>query len=42
MNLLDVLEERGFIEQKTHEDELRELFEKGSVTAYIGFDPTYW
>jgi len=40
MNLLDVLEERGFIEQKTHEAELRELFETSSVTAYIGFDPT--
>jgi len=40
MNLLDVLEERGFIEQKTHEEELRELFESGSVTGYIGFDPT--
>jgi tyrosyl-tRNA synthetase len=40
MNLLDVLEERGFVEQKTHEEELRELFEKGPVTAYIGFDPT--
>ncbi len=40
MNLVDVLEERGFIEQKTHEAELRELFERGPVTAYIGFDPT--
>ena len=40
MNLLDVLEERGFIEQKTHEEELRELFESGPVTGYIGFDPT--
>ena len=40
MNLLDILEERGFIEQKTHEEELRELFESGSVTGYIGFDPT--
>lgn len=40
MNLLDVLEERGFIEQKTHEEELRELFDRGSVTGYIGFDPT--
>jgi tyrosyl-tRNA synthetase len=40
MNLLDVLEERGFIEQKTHEEELRELFDSGSVTGYIGFDPT--
>ncbi len=40
MNVLDVLEERGFIEQKTHEEELRELFESGPVTGYIGFDPT--
>lgn len=40
MNVLDVLEERGFIEQKTHEEELRELFESGPVTSYIGFDPT--
>jgi tyrosyl-tRNA synthetase len=40
MNLLDILEERGFIEQKTHEEELRKLFESGSVTGYIGFDPT--
>jgi tyrosyl-tRNA synthetase len=40
MNLLDTLEERGFIEQKTHEEELRELFESSSVTGYIGFDPT--
>jgi tyrosyl-tRNA synthetase len=40
MNLLDILEERGFIEQKTHEEELRELFESDSVTGYIGFDPT--
>jgi tyrosyl-tRNA synthetase len=40
MNLLDVLEERGFIEQKTHEQELRDLVEGGQVTGYIGFDPT--
>jgi tyrosyl-tRNA synthetase len=40
MNLLAVLEERGFIEQKTHEEELKELFDRGSVTGYIGFDPT--
>ena len=40
MNLLDVLQDRGFIEQKTHEEELRELFDKGPVTGYIGFDPT--
>jgi len=40
MSVLDVLEERGFIEQLTHEDEMRELFEKEKVTFYIGFDPT--
>lgn len=40
MNVLDILEERGFVEQKTHEEELRDLFEKERVTCYIGFDPT--
>jgi tyrosyl-tRNA synthetase len=35
----DVLEERGFIEQVTHEERLRELL-KGQITCYIGFDPT--
>ena len=40
MNVIDVLEERGFVEQKTHEEELRQLFEDGPVTCYIGFDPT--
>lgn len=40
MSLYDVLEKRGFIEAVTHEDELRELFEKEKVTGYIGFDPT--
>ncbi len=39
-NVYDVLVERGFVEQVTHEEELRELFEKESVTFYIGFDPT--
>lgn len=39
-NVFDVLQERGFIEQVTHEEELRELLEKESVTFYIGFDPT--
>jgi tyrosyl-tRNA synthetase len=40
MSVIDVLEERGFVEQKTNEEELRELFERESVTCYIGFDPT--
>jgi tyrosyl-tRNA synthetase len=39
-NLIDVLEERGFIEQKTHDRELRDYLEAGRVTCYIGFDPT--
>ncbi len=40
MNAYEVLKERGFIEQLTHEDEIKELFEKGGVTFYIGIDPT--
>ncbi|QEK11006.1 tyrosine--tRNA ligase [Crassaminicella thermophila] len=39
-NVFDVLKERGFIQQTTHEDEIRELLGKESVTFYIGFDPT--
>ena len=39
-NVYDVLKERGYIEQVTHEEELRELLGKESVTFYIGFDPT--
>ena len=34
------LEERGYIEQMTHEKEMRELFSKESVRFYIGIDPT--
>lgn len=39
-NVYDILQERGFIEQVTHEDELRNLLEKESTTFYIGFDAT--
>lgn len=39
-NVYDTLMERGFIEQATHEEEIRELLERESVTFYIGFDPT--
>ena len=39
-NVFDILKERGFIEQATHEDEIRELLGKEKVTFYIGFDPT--
>lgn len=38
-NVYDVLEERGYIEQITHEG-LKEWFDKEKVTFYIGFDPT--
>ena len=39
-NVFDVLKERGFIEQATHEDEIRDLLGKENVKFYIGFDPT--
>jgi tyrosyl-tRNA synthetase len=39
-NVYDILQERGFIEQCTHEEEVRELLGKESVTFYIGFDAT--
>ena len=40
MNAFDILNERGFIEQTTHYDEIKDLFENEKVTFYIGFDPT--
>jgi len=40
MSVFEVLKERGFIQQMTHEDEIRQLLEKEKVTFYIGFDPT--
>ncbi|MGI6112539.1 MAG: tyrosine--tRNA ligase [Mahellales bacterium] len=39
-NVFDTLKERGYIAQTTHEEEIRELLDKESVTFYIGFDPT--
>ncbi|HNY49369.1 MAG TPA: tyrosine--tRNA ligase [Smithella sp.] len=36
----DILKERGFIEQVTDESLIQELFAKGPVTCYTGFDPT--
>ena len=39
-NVYDILLERGFIEQVTHEDEVKALLSKESATFYIGFDPT--
>lgn len=40
MNVLDILEERGYIEQMTHPQEMKELFENKKISFYIGFDPT--
>jgi tyrosyl-tRNA synthetase len=40
MNVIDVLLERGFIEQTTHDEELRRYADKEQITCYIGFDPT--
>ncbi|QNM14699.1 tyrosine--tRNA ligase [Fusobacterium hominis] len=39
-NVLDVLLDRGYLKQFTHEDEMRELLGKEKITFYIGFDPT--
>lgn len=40
MNVFDILQERGYIAQATHEEEIRELLGNEHVTFYIGFDPT--
>jgi len=40
MSVYDILKERGFIEQATHEDEVKAMLENESVKFYIGFDPT--
>lgn len=39
-NVFTILEERGYIEQMTHPQEIKELFGKESVPFYIGIDPT--
>ena len=39
-NVYDVLKERGFIEQTTDEEGIRELLGKEKIKFYIGFDPT--
>lgn len=40
MNVLHTFQERGFIEQTTHEKELEDFLGGSDVTCYIGFDPT--
>lgn len=39
-SVYEVLMERGYIKQMTHQEPLIELLEKEKVTFYIGFDPT--
>ena len=39
-NVYDILEERGFLKQCSHPEELRELLGREKVTCYIGVDPT--
>ncbi|MBR3153053.1 MAG: tyrosine--tRNA ligase [Clostridia bacterium] len=39
-DVLKTLEERGYIEQLTHSDEIRELLSKDCVPFYFGIDPT--
>ena len=39
-NALDVLQERGFVENTTHDQELRDYLSGEGAACYIGFDPT--
>lgn len=39
-SVFDVLQERGFIAQSSHEKEIREYLSKPGAAFYIGFDPT--
>ncbi len=39
-NVFDTLKERGFIKQVTDEGAVRRLFDRSTVTAYTGYDPT--
>ncbi|TNE90168.1 MAG: tyrosine--tRNA ligase [Deltaproteobacteria bacterium] len=40
MNPLDVLKARGFVQQCTGEEAVREALSSSTVTYYVGFDPT--
>lgn len=39
-NVFDTLQERGYLAQVTHEQEVRDLLSRPGATFYIGFDPT--
>lgn len=40
MSVFDVLQERGFVKQVVHEEELKKLLSTEKIAAYVGFDPT--
>jgi tyrosyl-tRNA synthetase len=40
LNPVDYLRSRGYVYDVTDETELRTAFDRGVVTAYVGFDPT--
>ncbi len=40
LNPVDYLRSRGYVYDTTDETELRAAFDRGVVTAYVGFDPT--
>lgn len=39
-NLFEVLKERGYVYQATHEDKIREALNGEPITFYLGIDPT--
>ncbi len=39
-NIIDILEQRGYIEQVTDKEELIKVIEKENISFYIGIDPT--
>ena len=40
MDIIEELEKRDYIEQLTHDKELRDELKKGSIRFYVGIDPT--
>jgi tyrosyl-tRNA synthetase len=40
MTVLETLQQRGFIDQTTHDHELHDYLSSAKATCYIGFDPT--
>ena len=40
MSLYEILKQRGYIAQMTHEEEIKDLLNNQKIPFYIGFDPT--